>query len=232
MKTVLITGAARGLGKALTEAFAGAGWQVVGTVRSLPETSPTHVNYELLDLNQLASLDALVESLQSQGMQFDLVINNAGFNPKDTGDQDYFLSTFKLNNFSATHVAESLWINSLMPLQLVQRLKAQLAANATVVNNSSWLGSIGEKQVPGHYGYAGSKALLNMFTKAAALEWAEKGKAMVAINPGWMKTDMGGANGNEDPRDVAQQILALAVSGALHGANGQFINADGSTHPW
>ena len=119
------------------------------------------------------------------------------------------------------------------------------ALDAVVFNVSSSLGSIGGKTSGGHYGYAGSKAFLNMFTRAMALEFAAGAeregavdapdaprRSAVAFNPGWMRTDMGGARADTAPEDVAARILALHESGTLAGANGRFLNADGTEHEW
>lgn len=233
-KTLLVTGANRGLGAAIASVFHAAGWHVIGTARNADALSLDIVDTALaLDLSDLASLSGLTTAINDSGTRVSLLINNAGFNPKDKkGDPDYFQSTFKIDHFSATNVAESMWINALMPTELVSKLFPSFADDAVVLNISSWLGSIGEKDMGGHYGYAGSKALLNMMTRALALEWQGSSRAAVALNPGWMRTDMGGDNAKRTPQDTARDILALCQSGALGQANGRFINADGSEHAW
>ncbi len=233
MKTVVITGANRGLGKALTNRFHQAGWYVIATARdiaSLPDD--THITGVELDLADDASIQALAAVVAKKGRKIDLVINNAGYNPKDSSDKDYFQSTFKISHFSGKNVAKSLQINALAPTELVSKLLAFMAEDAVVLNISSWLGSIATKEIPGHYGYAGSKALLNMFTKAMALEFAETPRSAIALNPGWMRTDMGGARAEITPEDVAERILSLYESGQLHANNGAFLNTDGSHHLW
>ncbi len=233
MKTVLITGSSRGLGSALTEVFSSFDWSVLATARNVSSIAvKRNISPFELDLSNELSVSEFSQKVNSQDKQIDLFINNAGFNPKDSGDRDYFLSTFTLENFSSKNVADSLWINSLMPLQLISNLQNKLSHDAVILNISSWLGSITNKKNPGHYGYGGSKALLNMFTKAAALEFAETEKSVIALNPGWMKTDMGGSKASEDPSDIANKIYLLYESGKLHKSNGQFLNIDGSIHPW
>ncbi|MEL7113337.1 MAG: SDR family NAD(P)-dependent oxidoreductase [Pseudomonadota bacterium] len=233
-KTVLVTGANRGLGAAIAAVFHKAGWHVVGTSRNVDALPSDIVDTPLaLDLSDLASLRSLAKAVNESGVKISLLINNAGFNPKDKrGDPNYFQSTFKIDQFSATNVAESMWINALTPIELVSKLIPSLADDAVVLNISSWLGSIGQKDMGGHYGYAGSKALLNMMTRALALEWQGSSRAAVALNPGWMRTDMGGDNAKRTPEDTAKDILALYRSGELGGAKGKFINADGSEHAW
>ena len=233
-KTALITGANRGLGAALTSNFRQAGWRVLGTARnpSAIASETAHAKHALA-LSQIDSVHALSSAVVDAGETIDLLINNAGFNPKDRKDDpDYFASTFKIETFSATNVAEAMAINALAPPELVSRLLPALAPDAVVLNVSSWLGSSGGKTSGGPNGYAGSKALLNMMTRALAMEWKETPRAAVALNPGWMQTDMGGAKAERSPEQTAADILDLYRSGALHTANGKFLNADGSEHPW
>lgn len=233
-KTVLITGANRGLGAALAKEAHDQGCSVIGTARDASTllSDPFHRTYAL-DLSRQSSIDGVCSQLLAEGQKIDLLINNAGFNPKDRKDDpDYFQSTFTIKHFDAANVADSLWINALAPIALVSRLLPILSDEAVVLNISSWLGSIGNKTSGGHYGYAGSKALLNMFTRAAALEFVDTDRSAVALNPGWMRTDMGGSRADKAPEDVAQAVFALWKDGTLSASNGHFLNTDGSDHPW
>jgi short-subunit dehydrogenase len=154
-------GASRGLGKTLSATFSPQ-WQVIATARN-PERIEKGANIipMPLDIADEDSVQKFTHELVAQQIKVDLLINNAGFNPKDSQDPAYFPSTFTIKNFLAKNVAESMWINALMPMQLISQMLPVLTDNAVVLNISSWLGSIGGKTMPGHYGYAGSKALLN-----------------------------------------------------------------------
>ncbi len=233
-KTVLITGANRGLGAAFAREAHDLGYRVIGTARDVSTLAAHHVDRPYaLDLSKENDIAHVCSEIASDGMRIDLLINNAGFNPKDRkGDPNYFQSTFKIEHFDASNVAESLWINALAPMTLISRLLPALTDDAVALSISSWLGSIGGKTSGGHYGYAGSKALLNMFTRAVALEFADTNKSAVALNPGWMRTDMGGSNAERTPKEVAQAVFALWRDGKLSAANGKFLNTDGSIHPW
>jgi len=233
-KTILVTGANRGLGAAIASAFHAKGWRVIGTARR-PERLDSAIIDEAhaLDLSDPASMQAFSEAITIAGPVIDLLVNNAGFNSKDRKDDpDYFRSTFAIDSFSASNVAESIWINALAPTELVSKLLPLLAEDGVVLSISSWLGSIGGKSSGGHYGYAGSKALLNMMTRALALEWSESGRSAVALNPGWMQTDMGGSKADRTPEQTADGIFELYANGTLRRANGCFLNADGTEHPW
>jgi NAD(P)-dependent dehydrogenase (short-subunit alcohol dehydrogenase family) len=251
-KTVLITGANRGLGLALAQAFAATpGWSVIGTARNI-DTLPKELRMAYaLDLNHASHIDNLVHLLSQYQMQqqaagaapfaIDVVIHNAGFNPKDLKDNSgYFESTFYVKQFSAANVAESCRINALHPMELTGKLLAVpnlMSDTAMVIGISSWLGSITDKDFAGHYGYAGSKALFNMCLKGLALEMAKDAeqphRCAIALNPGWMATDMGGPNAERTPDQVAKAILDMVCEeGYLRSQNGKFLNIDRTEHAW
>jgi NAD(P)-dependent dehydrogenase (short-subunit alcohol dehydrogenase family) len=233
-KTVLVTGANRGLGAAIASAFHKGGWRVIRTARRPESLDPAIIDETYsLDLSDPDSFRAFADAITTGGFVIDLLINNAGFNPKDRRDDPaYFQSTFAINSFSAANVAESMWINALAPTELVSKLLPSLAEDGVVLNISSWLGSIGGKSSGGHYGYAGSKALLNMMTRALAGEWSGSDRSAVALNPGWMQTDMGGSKADRTPEQTANDIFTLYADGTLSRANGRFLNADGTEHAW
>ena len=239
MKTVLVTGAARGLGKSIAEVFLKNNWKLIASARDISKLD-THKNLIPLELDLTSedSLKQFIEEVKKLNLEIDLLINNAGYNAKDIGDNDYFQSTFRIEPFSAKAVDQTLWVNALMPMQLISGLLKVLSPESVVLNISSWLGSITEKKAAGHYAYSGSKALLNMFTRGFALELEKsdisKCQSTVALNPGWMRTDMGGggANGPAGPDDFAEKILELYSSKLLHASSGKFLNIDGSEHLW
>ena len=158
-KTVLITGGNRGLGKALVECFAAKpDWNVLATARNIESLLPADNNNNgtttsnindryALDLSKHDQVVSLAKILIKENHTIDLIIHNAGFNPKDQKSIDgYFESTFYCNEqFSATNVAESMMINALHPMELTGKLLPILHKDAVVIAISSWLGSIGAK---------------------------------------------------------------------------------------
>ena len=261
-KTVLITGGNRGLGLALVRCFAGCGtpggdashgtgnhetWNVMATARNI-DSLPKDVNITPypLDLHHSDDVDHLVNLLLSHNtvdhpIKIDLLIHNAGFNPKDVKDDEgnlFFASTFYAKHFSAHSVGECCKINALHPMELTGKLLSNnlLSDSCVVLGISSWLGSITDKNFAGHYGYAGSKALFNMCLKGLALEFQkdpDTSRCAIAINPGWMKTDMGGDNAEQTPEQVAKSIYDMVLDeGYLLGKNGKFLNVDRTEHAW
>ena len=160
-----------------------------------------------------------------------MLINNAGINLKDQPDKARFHRVF---DFDVDEMQLMLRINALRPISLVRELLPLLERGepGRILNISSWLGSIGEKQSPGHYGYAGSKALLNMLTRALALEVAGRGVYAAAVNPGWMRTRMGGDRAELTPDESAASIIRHVLEVLDDTRTGGFYNRDGTEHPW
>ncbi|MEM7182134.1 MAG: SDR family NAD(P)-dependent oxidoreductase [Spirochaetota bacterium] len=110
IKTVVITGGNRGLGKALVETFYQAGWYVIFTARDTSQlTQRENSSIANLDLADYSSIQNFAEEVQSLNRTIDLIIHNAGYNPKDSSDKDYFQSTL-VAHFSGNNIAKFLRI--------------------------------------------------------------------------------------------------------------------------
>ena len=106
------------------------------------------------------------------------------------------------------------------------------AGQARVVAVSSWFASIKEcGQRALNFGYSGSKALMNCYFRLAANAMRESGVVVFMVNPGWMRTRMGGERAERDPAQSARDILDLAAR-ADDSLRGRFVDTDGSDHPW
>ena len=160
--TVLITGANRGIGLALSEQFIKGGYTVIGTARKPAAADALRAagaQVEQLDVSSQESAAALAERLQ--GTPIDIVVNNAGIighNSKDFASLD------------VDQLHGVLDVNSLGPLRVTQALLPNLEAGQgkTVVNISSVMGSI-EKNWGCCIGYRASKSALNMMNSTLAL---------------------------------------------------------------
>ena len=100
-----------------------------------------------------------------------------------------------------------------------------------VINVSSNLGSITNNTGGRYYGYRESKAALNMFSRTLAAELGEQGFICIALNPGWVQTDMGGANANLTVQESVNGIRSV-VSQLTVEDNGTYWSYDGSRLPW
>ena len=100
------------------------------------------------------------------------------------------------------------------------------AAHPRVVNMSSLAGSVAAKEDSRHYCYSASKAALNMLTRAMAAELRPRGVTVVAVTPGWVKTEIGGPRA---PLSVEESAASLAatIDRLTHHDAGQFLDRDG-----
>jgi len=205
VSTILITGTSRGIGNATANRFLNAGWTVIGT--STSDTSLIgHQNYRhiKLDLSNEGEIAQLVQSLK--GTPLDCILNNAGIHLEDQ----------KGGRINFKQLAATLQINLIGPMNLTEGLLDQLKDGGRVINISSNWGSFSDSSFDAHQPhYKISKAALNMYTKLLASRRPDI--TVLAFDPGWVKTDMGGEEATQDPDDVAQDLLWLANTTAITG---------------
>ena len=221
MSTILITGAGRGLGQELARQYAADGWRVIGTVRDAHAKLPAGVERQIADVTDRKQIGALAKALR--GMALDVLFCNAGISGKRgmvLGSFDYasWEEVLRVNLLGAAAVAEALVPNILAGERKV------------IAMMSSRLGSIAEASgmtLP----YATSKAALNMLVKGLAAELAAKGVIVVALSPGWVRTEMGGASAPLAP-ETSVANLRDVIAGLKQRDSGKFLSHDGSAIPW
>jgi NAD(P)-dependent dehydrogenase (short-subunit alcohol dehydrogenase family) len=214
--TVLVTGAARGLGRALADLYASDGFRVIACQRQGAG--------EPLDVSDAGSIAALGERLE--GRPIDIVINNAAIRG-DTGG---------LASLEAGGFLEVMRINALAPLLIARALRPNLLAGRrkVLVNISSRAGSLAEGTIDdedGDYAYRCSKAALNMATVKLAQDFRRDGIAVISLHPGWVRTDMGGAQATIDVAQSAAGLKAL-IDATTIAETGSFRAYDGRTVAW
>jgi NAD(P)-dependent dehydrogenase (short-subunit alcohol dehydrogenase family) len=230
MAKVLITGANRGIGLALTRIYAQRGDAVLACCRApnraeeLQALAKTHsVKVLELDVTDAASVAARAQALSSEVI--DTLINNAGIIGQPRERQ------------SATSMDFALWTeilntNTLGPVRVMQALLPQLkrSAQAKVMNVTSDLGALSHDDAMFH-GYSASKAALNKFMRLAALELRREGVAIGLIHPGWVQTDMGGSDALLTPITSATGIVKVIDQLDLENA-GNFWLWNGKLQSW
>jgi len=227
-RTVLITGANRGLGLEFARQYRASGWQVIATARE-PEAAADlkalgeGVRILPLDVTKPESVAALKSSLGAQPI--DLLINNAG--------QGVGLEGGSLDKLDLATFERVFQVNTLGPVRVTQALLPNLRAGKgkMVVGISSGLGSIAENREGGFYGYRESKAALDMFLRGLAAELKDQGFTCVAIIPGWVKTDMGGPNAPLTPEESVTGMRRV-LDGLKPENTGQFWSYKGTQVPW
>ncbi|MBT8054788.1 MAG: SDR family oxidoreductase [Xanthomonadales bacterium] len=222
--TVLITGANRGLGLEFARQYAAEGWKVIGTARKpkqADELTALSVEIAQLDVADQASIDALAKSLE--GRPIDLLINNAGIFPRVN----------KIEEINFDDYSRTLAVNTLGPVRVTRALlpNLRLGEQKKIVNITSRLGSIALNTSGVFYGYRESKAALNMFTKTLAIELGPEGFTCLTIHPGWVKTDMGGANANLTPQ-VSISGMRAVIRKLGPAETGTYWSYSGEAVPW
>jgi NAD(P)-dependent dehydrogenase (short-subunit alcohol dehydrogenase family) len=229
---VVITGANRGIGLALARAYAERGDQVHATARRPTEAGALQelaaraaagrgsLQVHELDVTREADARRLGEELGDHHV--DLLINNAGI-----------VSSYQnLPSLDIEATLEQFNVNALGALRVTRALLENLcAARGKIINVSSTMGSIGDNSSGRAYGYRMSKAALNMATRNLAIELGRQGVTVIALNPGWVQTDMGGAGAPTPVEESAANIVALA-EGMQPSDNGKFLHAEGRELPW
>ena len=226
MPSVLVTGAGRGLGFEFARQYAAEGWKVVGTVRD-PKAGVAlsalagNVEVRTADVTDHKAIARLAAHLQ--GVPIDVLICNAGVHgPRG----------MRLGRFDYAGWEEALRVNLLGPAAVAEALVENVAASERkiIVMMSSQLGSIAESR-GGEYFYRSSKAALNALAKALSVDLANRGITVVSLNPGWVRTDMGGKNAPLAP-ETSIQGLRKVIAGLTREKSGKFISYDGSQVPW
>ena len=228
-RTVLITGANRGIGLEFAREYHAAGWNVIATARD-PDAARSlkkmadDVRIVKLDVANAASVEAMASALE--GQPIDLLINNAAIGV--SGASMSSIGTLKVDEF-----ARLLEVNALGPVRVTQALLPNLRAGKgkMIVGLSSGLGSIAGNEGGGYYGYRESKAAIGMFMRSLAAELKNDGFTCIAIDPGWVKTDMGGAGAQ---LTVEQSVggMRKVLDSLKPSDTGKFYRYDGSTLPW
>lgn len=230
-KSVLISGANRGLGKCLVERFEAEGWLVFAGRRDLAASSAPardvsdRVTQLGLDVADPASIDRAAKLVSERTRGLDVLINNAAVNPRPEyeaplGELDFDAMAFTFD------------VNALGPLRVVQAFIPLLerGSEALIVNVSSEAGSLQHSWRDRSYGYCMSKAALNMQTTILDRALAPKGIRALAIHPGWMRTDMGGPDANLDPAESARSMYRVITT--FGPETPRFVQHDGQPFPW
>lgn len=221
-RSVLITGASRGLGRGLAERYAGEGWRVHAVARQAGdlETVPgiTAHELEITDRKAIATLRTRFAE-----EKLDLLINNAGvWGPKaqDLGPQD------------AEAWMEAFRVNAMCPYFVSEALLDPLArGRGRIVTITSGMASITNNTVGGDYVYRSSKAAASMVMRSLSRDVALRGITVITLDPGWVRTEMGGP---EAPLSIDESVGAMhrTIEGLTSRDNGKYLNLYGNEVPW
>lgn len=218
----VVTGASRGLGLELVVQLARSGVEVIAACREPERFALSRLDARITpvacDVTDALSVKKMAATLS--GRPLDLLINNAGIRGATDG-----LDAVEIKDFLAVMA-----VNALGPLLVTRALLPNLRlGRGLVANISSRAGSMVEGADPdGDYAYKCSKAALNMATVKLA---DDTGLTVLSLHPGWIKTDMGGADAELAVSDSAAALLALLTKADLSDS-GTFRAFDGATVAW
>ncbi len=198
----VITGASRGLGRALAEQFASHGTRVVGVGRSVLDPAPAGFTYVVGDIREPSTVEKVVAAVRDDAV--DVLINNAAVGGRER----------ELNPAAMEEIRAAIEVNALAHAGLLIALGTALARSSgpLVVNVTSRMGSlpftrtIPPEMRPASLAYAMSKATLDMLTLRLGRS-AFGGAHVVGLDPGPMRTAMGRPEAERSPERVARLIV-------------------------
>ena len=228
----LVSGANRGLGLEFVRQLLAQGARVIAACRhpgraqeltAQAAAHPGHLHVLPLDLAKPASIAELAREAAMVFDGLDLLVNNAGL----------LVSGERWGALEAGNLEASVRTNAIGPLLLTQALTALLerGEKPCVANLSSIMGSIAAVREFRSPSYALSKAALNMATVQLTHALAPHGIAVLALHPGWVRTDMGGAQAELEPVAAVAGLLRV-IAGSRPGDSGSFRDWQGKELAW
>ena len=237
MRTLLVTGANRGLGLELVKQYAGQGDKIIAACRypqnadqlqDLSKARPDQVSVEQLDVTEADSIGELANKYQNRAI--DILINNAGLlspNP--------IVENFPRQHFGSIDYelwAEIIRINTFGPVRMAEAFVENVAhsKDKKIICLSSSVGSIESRRTP-TMSYPSSKAALNKSVALMADELKEKGIICIAICPGHVKTRMGVGGADVEIEDSVSGMIRVIDSLTI-ADTGSFNRYDGTRVLW
>lgn len=232
-RNVLITGASRGLGLCFARKYLEEGDTVFAGARDInsPLLLKLHKAYPntlfqiKLEVTDTDSIEQVAEIMKSRTDRLDIIINNAAIH----NDSSFEI----LENTDIDDCLQVYDVNSLGPLRVVKAFLPFIrkSQSAKIINISSESGSISTCGREKEFDYCMSKAALNMGTRLLSNYLRKDNITVLAVHPGWMRTDMGGSNAELDPYETACKLVNL-FDGIQDIDTPVFIDNEGKSYPW
>jgi NAD(P)-dependent dehydrogenase (short-subunit alcohol dehydrogenase family) len=231
MTSILITGAARGIGYQLAKQYADAGDRVYATTRNpdgarplnaLAAASDGRLTVHRMDVADAASVKACAKELN--GAPIDVLINNAGV----WGGLD----TQTFANMDYDNWAHEFNVMAMGPFRVIQEFLPNVLAGGQrkIITMSSQVAAHVYDHVIG-YSYASAKAAVNRLMTALATELKDQSVIVVPMHPGWVKTEMAGDVADIEPAESAEGVRHV-IAGMTLADTGKFLKWTGDIHPW
>ena len=224
----VITGTNRGIGLELTRQLLDRGDVVDAAARhpdadayskALGAGAGASLRIHACDVQKDESVRAFAEGLEPGAI--DVLVNNAGVMGK----------LQSLEELDLQDVLATIDTNALGAVRVTRALLPRLKRGCKLVHITSGMGSIGDNTSGGAYGYRMSKAALNMASRSMAADLRGRGITSVVVNPGWVKTDMGGGGAPLPVETSAANIIRL-IDGLRPEQSGSFLDHSGREWVW
>lgn len=223
---IVISGVSRGIGEGLARLALESGDTIVGIGRKAPSWAVHEgaaFEFAECDMSDPHRLEQVCSGIPGP---IDVLICSAATFAQGAGTIGQFHPDAMLEAFS---------VNTIAPLIMARTLKENLRSGKRrlIVLMSTGNASLQGNTSGGLLGYRLSKSALNQAARNLAAEWGAEGFSVVALNPGWVRTDMGGPDAELTVEEASMQILhfirGVSISTPV---NGLFLNSDGSPLPW
>jgi NAD(P)-dependent dehydrogenase (short-subunit alcohol dehydrogenase family) len=227
-RTALIVGASRGLGLALAKEYLARGWQVIATIRSAPSpaleqaqaSAHGRLTIEHVDINEPAQVAALHRRLHARLLDVLFVSAGIAFDPD-----------VPIGKVSADAFARVMINNALSPMRFIDAFHDLVQPKGTIVAMSSSLGSVANNTEGGWEVYRASKASLNTLMRSYAARQFDDPRTYLLMDPGWVRTDMGGAEAPLGVEDSIPRVVDVLEANAGKGGL-RFLNYRGQAVAW
>jgi NAD(P)-dependent dehydrogenase (short-subunit alcohol dehydrogenase family) len=241
MRRYLVTGASRGIGLELVRELVERGDRVfagyrdpstAGRLLGLAADKHNRLTAVMMDVTDASSIDSAHEEVARNVDALDVLINNAGVG-SDSRDFDDVPSTRDFGHLEAGPMLRLIHTNAVAPIIVAQRFMDLLRRgnDPKVVSISSIVGSITSKDYGGDHAYSASKAALNMFMRSLSADLRGEGVIVAVLHPGWVRTDMGGPNGQVSVEESAEGLIKV-IDGLTMYHTGGFLDYRGHALPW
>jgi NAD(P)-dependent dehydrogenase (short-subunit alcohol dehydrogenase family) len=238
MPRVLITGANRGLGLEFTRQYLERGARVFAGCRrpaaaqqlqALQTAHPQRLDVVALDVADPASIQAAHATVRAQVDGLEVLINSAGVYSSRGSDEP----AERLGELTFEDALAVLRVNAVAPLLVAQQFLDLLRAgrDAKIVCLSSGYGSVSANTGGFPYYYSASKAALNMLMRSLAADAKPWGITTVLLDPGWVRTDMGGPHAPTTPPEAVRAMIRL-IEALTPRDNSRFITWKGTERAW
>ena len=232
-KTVVLTGASRGLGLELCKGFLRQGDKVYALVRSRPQALldlagryPALLELVACDVGDSQSVERAAETVKSRGTGVDIPVNNAGAHFHRGSQADFRETDF--DGLTATYE-----VNAAGPMRVCKAFYPLLGKGALVAAISSSAGSMARcGAAENQYAYRMSKAALNMAMRLFSNTAARDGIRTLLLDPGWMNTDMGGGGAPYTVEENGAKLLRLLKHPEQLPEGELFLDHEGLPVPW